>query len=200
MNFQGLPIPIIVALIALAGATAGWFGRGLAFLLRRWWTGSPKQEHAAYLNSVADLAAKMRAHGMTLDDIQSLEAVMRSPMIASTAGAQAVVVELAKPSEPAAFESNYAMKMRTGASIAAAEGRLRQAIVDLDLLIRDDERELFEKAQQTWEAYRTALRDRAYQEYAGGTHAGLAAGLVALGETERREREIRAEVDERARR
>lgn len=84
---------LIVAAVGIAGGLVGWLGRGLAFLLRRWWIGAPQQEQAAYLNSVADLATKLRASGMTLEDVHQFESIMHSPaVIGSTAVSN--VVEL----------------------------------------------------------------------------------------------------------
>ena len=108
---------LIVAVIGLAGGLLGWLGRGLTFVLRRWWTGAPRQEQAAYLNSVADLAAKLRANGMTLNDVHQLESIMRSPAVASSTAASGVVEALADDAEgPSVFRSNVAMKARTGAA------------------------------------------------------------------------------------
>lgn len=61
---------LIVAAITLVSGLVGWSGRGLMFLLHRRWTGAPKREDAAYLNSVAGLAAKMKANGTALDEVR----------------------------------------------------------------------------------------------------------------------------------
>lgn len=190
---------IIVTAITVVAGLVGWFGRGFTFLLHRWWTGAPRREDAVYLHSVADLAGKLRANGMTMDDVRQFETMMRTPTVASSPGANEVVDSFASVnSEPAAFQTNVGMQMRTGAAYDVANAKLDQAVADLQLIISDEESELLDNAQQLWRAYRHALVKCAYCEYEGGTHAPLAAGLAGLTETERRTAEIRAQVEERA--
>lgn len=193
-------VALIGTAALLVGGFLGWVGRGVGFMLSRWWTGSKKHDRAAYLNSVADLAAKMRANGMTIEEVSQLEEVMQNPSVAASQAASGVVEQLASgpEDEPTAFMSNYAMKARTGAAYGVAEAHLDQALMDLRLLIGEHEWEHIEKAQGHWRAYRRSLEDAALREYEGGTHATLAMSLVGLAETERRTAEIRAQVDERS--
>ena len=193
-----------VALIGTAalfvGGFLGWIGRGVGFVLSRWWTGSKKQDHAAYLNSVADLAAKMRANGMTIDEVRQFEETMQNPSVAASQGASGVVEQFAadEDHEPMAFQSNVAMKARAGTAYGVADAQLDQALMDLRLLIGEHEWEHIKKAQAHWREYRSALEDAALREYEGGTHATLAMTMVGLAETERRAAEIRAQVIERS--
>jgi uncharacterized protein YecT (DUF1311 family) len=194
-------VTLLVAAAGLVGGLIGWFAKGVGFLLARWWTGAPKQERAHYMNTVADLAGKLRAHGMTIEEVRKLEELVQNPSIKSSQAATRAVEQLANDvTEPKAFQSNYAMKMRTGAAYGVAEAKLNQALQDLKLLVSDGEWEYVERAQQHWAAYRETLVEGARRKYEGGTHAGLAAGLTAVAETDRRADEIRAQVDERARR
>ena len=73
---------------------------------------------------------------------------------------------------------------------------MNQARVDLDLLLRPDERDAFETGQKHWETYRDALAEVARQEFAGGSHAPLAAVWAALSETDRRTAELREKIDD----
>lgn len=185
----------------LVGGFIGWLGRGAGFVLKRWWTGSPKQERATYLNTVADLGAKLRAHGMTMDEVRKLEEVVQNPSVQSSSTANQVVEQLsadADDAEPEAFQSNMAMKMRTSAAYEVAEAKLNQALMDLRLLVGEHEWECIEKAQRHWRAYRSALEDWALREWDGGTGATLAMAFIGMAETERRADEIRAQVKERA--
>ncbi|WP_298810218.1 hypothetical protein [uncultured Sphingomonas sp.] len=75
---------LIVLGVGLIAGFVGWLGRDSTFLLRRWWTGAPKQEQAAYLNSVADLAGKLRSNGMTLNDVHQFESIMGNPTVVGT--------------------------------------------------------------------------------------------------------------------
>ena len=194
-------VALIGTAALLVGGFLGWIGRGLGFLIARWWTGSPKHERASYLNTVADLGAKLRAHGMTMDEVRELEEVVQNPSINQSEAANRVMEDLAyENDEPEAFHSNMAMKMRTGAAYGVAETKLEQALTDLRLLIGEHEWEHIEKAQENWKAYRSCLEDAALREYEGGTHATLAMALVGMAETERRADEILAQVRERAKR
>lgn len=190
---------LIVAAITVVAGLIGWFGRGFTFLVHRWWTGAPKQEQAAYLNSVADLAAKLKANGTTLDEVRQFEKVMSRPGLAASAAANDVVEAIEEePDTYAAFLSNVAMKARTGADYGVADANLEKALVDLRLLLRDEETEALEVAQERWTEYRNALEVCAGLEFEGGTHAPLAGMMAGLTETERRTAEIRSQVQERA--
>lgn len=190
---------LIVLVVGLLAGFIGWLARGPTFLLRRWWTGAPKQEQATYLNSVADLAGKLRAHGMTIHDVRQFEAIMRNPAVAGTTGASDVVGALAEEAgEPEAFHSNVAMKARTGAAYGVADAHLEQALMDLRLLLGEREEEALEAAQARWREYRFALEVCAGLEFEGGTHAPLAGMMAGLTETERRAAEIRAQAEERS--
>ncbi|HZC38182.1 MAG TPA: lysozyme inhibitor LprI family protein [Sphingomicrobium sp.] len=194
-------ITLLLAAVGLVSGSIGWLGRGLSFLLVRWWTGTPKQEQATYLNTVADLGAKLRSHGMSIDEVRQLSDAVQNPSIESSAAANTVVEQLsadADASEPDAFQTNAAMKMRTSAAYEVAEAELNQALMDLRLLVGEHEWECVQKAQEHWRAYRRALEEWTLRQWEGGTGAGLAAGLVGMAETERRADEIRAQVEQRA--
>lgn len=94
----------------------GWLGRGRAFGLERRWTGSPRHEKATYFNIVADLGTKLRAHGMTMEDVRELESIVRDPSIASIKSPMRIVKEVVDETpEPDAFQLNVAMQARTRA-------------------------------------------------------------------------------------
>lgn len=190
---------IAVAVIGLVAGLIGWLGRGLTFVAKRWWTGAPKQERATYLSSVADLAAKLRGSGMTLEDVHKFEALMQSEAVANSSAAGGVVANLVQdPVDSSPLQSNVALKARTSAAYDVAKAQLEQALMDLRLMISEREYEAVEVAQERWQEYRRALEDCALREYEGGTHATLALLLSGLGETERRTQEIRAEIAKRA--
>lgn len=192
-------VTLLVAGSSLLAGLAGWFGRGLAFLLYRYWTGAPKRDEASYLHSVADLAAKLRTDGTTLDEVRQFEKIMRRPSLATSTAATEVVEAIEEKTDSyAAFLSNVAMKARTGADYGVADANLEKALVDLRLLLGDEEAEALEVAQERWTEYRNALEDCAGLEFNCGTHAPLAGMMAGLTETERRTAEIRSQVQERA--
>lgn len=198
ISFANIPVPILVAGVGLLGIALGWAANGIGFFTKRKLTGASKTERAVYLNTLTDLAEKLRANGMTLSDVHAFESVMSSAPMASSKGAGVIIGELASSSEPSAFSSNAAMKGRVAAAYQVAEAKLEQALLDLHLLLGEDEHELLDQAQEAWAAYRRVLEDRSLREYNGGTHAPLAAVATGLAETERRTDQILAEIEERS--
>ena len=196
-NVTTIPIPLLVAGVGLAGIALGWFVNGLGFLLKRKLTGTPKSERAAYLNTVTDLAAKLRASGMTIEEVHAFEAVLRNPAVASSEAASGVIDTVDLHDGPRAFDTNFAMKARARAAYDVAEAQLNQALTDLRLLSGGDDPKL-DEVQDRWTAYRTALENRELAKYQGGSHATLALALAGLAETERRTEEVRTEVAERS--
>lgn len=122
---------------------------------------------------------------------------MLSPTVTRSDAALEAVTQLTEAAEPDAFESNFAMKARTGASYSVAEAKLEQKLTDLRLLLREDEDDLLLATQEAWKAYRSKLEDSTLREYLGGTHATLAIALAGLSETERRTKELEGEIEER---
>lgn len=192
-----IPVPLLVAGVGLTGMVLGWFANGLGFLMKRRLAGTPKSERAAYLNTVTDLAAKLRASGMTLEEVHAFEAALRNPAVVSSEAATSVIDTADLEDGPRAFDTNFAMKTRARAAYDVAEVKLSQALMDLRLLSGGDDEKL-DEVQQRWTDYRTALEDREMSKYQGGSHATLALALAGLAETERRTEEVRAEVTERA--
>lgn len=179
----------------LAGGILGWLGSRAAFLFERKVTGAKDKEQVAYLKAIVDLSETMQRAGMTIEDARGFEAMMRAPAANHGDAARQVVGKLV---EPAAFQSTYVLKARADAAYEVAEAKLRQALLDLELLLRDDEGEALSAAQEAWQSYRRSLEDRALRQFLGGTHAPLAMTISGLTETERRTEELRAEVEERA--
>lgn len=187
------------AALVFIGGLIAYFGRGLAFLLQRRLTGAPKHERAMYLNSLADLLAKLKANGATMEDVHRLDVVLRNPAFAAGPVSTKAVEAMARDaSEPDAFQSNFAMKARAGAAYEVANAQLMQALMDLKLLISDKEAKALDAVQRKWIDYRRLLEISAALEFQGGTHAPLAASMTALSETERRTAEIRAQVEARS--
>lgn len=86
---------------------------------------------------------------MTLDEVRELEAIVRNPAVTSSIGASHVVEAMADDTtEPEGFQSNLAMKARTGAAYTVADARLEQALINLRLLIGAHEFEVLEVAHQ----------------------------------------------------
>lgn len=186
---------LVVAGAAMLGGLVAWFAKGLAFMLQRKVTDAKAKEHVTYIRDVVDLSERLTTAGMTIEDARQFEALLRAPAANHGDAAKNAINALL---EPAAFESNFAMKARAGAAYELAEAKLRQVLLDLEILLGEGEGEVLLAAQEAWEAYRKSLEDRALRQFLGGSHATLAMTITGLTETERRIEELRAEVDERA--
>ena len=116
-------VPVVVAVVGLTGLVLGWFINGLGFLAKRKLAGTPKTERAAYLNTVTDLATKMHANGMTIEEVHAFEAALRNPAVASSEAATSLVDSVDLDEGPRAFDANYAMKSRTRAAYDVADLR-----------------------------------------------------------------------------
>ena len=154
---------------------------------------------------MTDIVAKMKASGAKPNEIAEIAALVSNDMRGG--GTMAIEVisgeeapDVRKGDEHPAFYSNFAMKMRAGARDTIATAQLEAALTDLRLLLREDEEEYLDKEQEAWRIYHEAVINRAYQQYAGGTHAGLAASLTGISETEHRLAQILGEVEDRKRR
>lgn len=183
----------------------GALGREALFHVRRQIAGVSKQEHLDYLTGTATLVKTLKDAGVSMDELKAVAGTLKRPSIRDnllpTAKSDAL-----KPSERADRRvldydgSNYEMKSQAGLDLEAAQARLDVAVRQLKDQLGDHEQAAFEKAQEIWENYRNAVADAARAEYDGGTHAGLAAALTALAETQRRMNEIRADLAEREQR
>ena len=187
---------VIAASLVLLGGLTAYFGRALAFLGKRWWTGAPKQEQAAYFNALADLTAKLKTSGVGVGELHQLETLLRNPNLAESTATAKVLEATAHDADEwdPNFDNNAAMKMRAGAAYEVAEAKLLQAQLDLRLVMGDDDHVSFDAVQGAWATYRDELISFAASEFEGGTHAGLAGVLAGLAETERRTEEILADV------
>jgi uncharacterized protein YecT (DUF1311 family) len=194
-NLSDSQVALVVACFTLLAGLAAWFGRGIAFMLQRKVTDAKAKEDVAYIREVVDLSERLTANGMTIDDARRLGALLRAPAANHGEAAKEAMSALL---EPEAFQSNMAMKMRAGAAYEVAEAKLKQVILDLELLLSEGEEEALNAAQEAWLEYRTRLEDRALRQFHGGTHATLAMAITGLSETERRTEELAAEVKERS--
>jgi len=181
-----------------ACAVAGWAGAGIAFVARRWWVGSEKQEKVNYLTAVAEFGANLRRNGMTIEDVNDLERMMRDPSIRSSDRVRTLIMAPAiETASPIEGTTNYEMKRNAAAAYDRAKGALASELARLVALMSQNEAMAIQAAQASWEKYRDNLVELARLEYEGGSHAGLAAVLVAIAETERRASEVQAQAKER---
>lgn len=152
-----------------------------------------------HLSSLADLRAKMQAGGMTLKDIEVLEASL-------TTGELSNVVEGGVPADadeddnlPQTYWTTYAMRMRAGARLNLLDAQLNEVLIDLGTLVDETGEAALNKAQRAWLVYRRQEMRYAASHYEGGTIAPLIAVAHAISVTERRIEQMREEVVQRKR-
>ena len=181
--------------VGFAAALIGWFGRGLAFLIKRWFVGDKHRERLEYISQLADLKIKLRESGLNVEEVEEVAQLLKNPKSKASDKARAVVNEMKEDFQKFdPFDSNVAMKGRAGASYEVANAQLEQALVDLRLVVGEDW-PFIERTHEAWLVYRKSLEEWAYQQFEGGTHAPLSMTMAGLSETERRTAEIREEVD-----
>lgn len=190
-------LKLIIALVGFGGVILGYVVRAVGFVIQRQWTKAGRQEQATYLATMTNIAGALRTHGMSIEEVRQVEALMTNAAISSSPSALAVVAAAqGEPSDPDAFASSPAMKARAGAAYQVVNAQLEQALTDLKLLGDDEEARCVDQLNVAWKAYRTELENKALRQYEGGTHAPLAMVLAGVAETERRMKEVRQEVAE----
>lgn len=194
-NLQANQLSLLVGLV---GGAAAFLLQGLAFLIRRWWTGESTHERVAHLSTLADLRAKMQAGGMTLEDVRLFEASLSKGDLATVvqAGAEGTI-EGEDGKLPPRYWTTYAMRMRAGARLGSLDAELFELLTDLGTMIDEkEEAELF-KVQRAWLAYRQREMRYAASRYDGGTMAPLVAVSHGIRLAEERIEQVRTEVRER---
>jgi len=118
---------LVLLLGTLVGVILAAVFSGLGFLIKRRMTGAAKQERMSYLATVADLAAKARSAGMTVDEVAALERALLSPSTSgSTAAITAVAASTSQTLNPR-YANNVAMKARAHAALDVATAQMEQS-------------------------------------------------------------------------
>jgi uncharacterized protein YecT (DUF1311 family) len=157
-------------LVALSVALIG----GIGWLIKRVITGERRKEAASELTAVLDLLHKLKASGMTMEQAKRLAVEFGKGKMPVPVGQQddVGIVEYSDE-EPDQYGTTMAMKMRLGAQLDAVNAQLKQALVDLELLLDENEGQLLEKAQADWEKHARSEATLASSVMSGGTLEGV---------------------------
>ncbi len=180
---------------AIGSGLLGAVLASLGFLAKRWLTGAKTQEKATLYGALADLLAKLREHGFSLDHVRELESYFAGKI--KTVGAHSELAGLealrAEPPgepdqleggrEPDQYWTQYAMNVRAGAAFETADARLREALVELGTLISEDEERALEKVQRAWRLYRARQ-----VRYAASLYRGVRFSLSSHRQKHRKSR------------
>lgn len=177
---------------------AGTLLTGVGFLLKRVLTGAAAQERVTRYVGLADIAAKMKAQGLSPADVAAVEAfVWGKRREAEIALQQSTPAAADEPSnEPEGYWSQAAMNERAGAGYQTASAQLQEVLLELAHYVGE---ELW-RTQEAWEEFRDRQMALARAEFEGGTIAPLLAASEGESLTRERIAWAQAALEERKRR
>lgn len=146
---------VVVAVVA-ASLTA------IGFLSKRWATGARRQERAGLYATLADLSGKMKAAGISLDDLDAIEAQLRAKVRQADAAISAT-------EEPDRYWSQVEMNGRAFSALQVAEAKMGVELVDLSGRLDDRQQHELDDAQAAWLEYRDRHSSFVAGEYEGGS-------------------------------
>ena len=184
----------------LATLLSGVVITGLGFMIKRRITGAKAQERVTLFAGLADISAKMKQHGLSVDDVSAMEAFVsskrRAGVLLASASAQTEVFREETAVEPEGYWTQAAMNQRADASFRTVDAQLAEALLELEHF---SDGEHLRSAQEAWEHFREQQAEFAASQYAGGSIAPLIAASEAQAVTEQRLAWARAEIEERRR-
>lgn len=181
-------------LVAMAIALTG----GIGWLIKRMITGERRRETADELTAVLDLLHKLKASGMTMEEAKRLAAEFgkgKMPVPLGQQDAVRVVEDLYE--EPDQYGTTMAMKMRLGAQLDAVNAHLKQALIDLELLLDENEGKLLEKAQADWEKHARSEATLSSSAMSGGTLEGVLFLAEMIEQAEKRIEAVKEQTRQR---
>tara|TARA_R110002051_G_scaffold37159_6_gene80055 strand:+ start:9114 stop:9674 length:561 start_codon:yes stop_codon:yes gene_type:complete len=146
---------IVVAVVA-ASLTA------IGFLSRRWLTGARRHERAGLYSTLADLSGKMKQAGVSLDDLDAIEAQLRAKVRHADVAASAAQA-------PDRYWTQIEMNGRAFAAFQVAEAKMEVELVALSGRLDDEEQHKLDLAQAAWREYRDLHSSFVAGEYEGGS-------------------------------
>lgn len=170
---------------------------GVGYLGKRWLSRSRRHETTALYSNVADLMTRLRAEGLSLQDVQEFEAQIRTRVrqVKATPIPRTHESRAEEP-EPDTYWTTHSMVDRATASLGVREAELEAVLAELRSLLPDARGALLENSQEAWCAYRTAEAHLAASEFEGGTIMPIIRASEAESMTEERIKRVRAMVAE----
>lgn len=179
--YSGLGPAILTAVLGLIG-----------YLVHRYRSRAKSREQATYYSDLASLAGSMKEHGLSISDIEAVDALIR------TKKRQSRTAEVAEElREPDRYWTQAAMNMRAGAAARTADAQLDEALVSLSGFLSEDEEEALRATQEAWTTFRDRQADFAASEFEGGTMQPLIRAAERESLTRGRLAAILATIEER---
>lgn len=172
------PPQVTAALIGLAGIIVGLLLRGIGSWLWHLATKGPTKDRAALIGTMADAIAKMRASGISQDDLDQFERYLKGKAEPSAVIAQPTSdTEVDTKSisyfeggmEPFEPNTQMAMNLLAQAKAIDVEAQIHRRLDRLKEVAGEDQVEMVDAAQAAWEAYRDAQARVATEPFAGGS-------------------------------
>lgn len=166
------------------------------FLVRRLITGAREQERVTLYAGMTDIAAKMKQHGLSTDDVTSVAAFVSSKRRESallTKADQPPSLTAREDAMPDGYWTQAAMTERAAASLRTANAQLEETLVELEHFVGSD---ALREVQSTWERFRDEQAAFAGGQYEGGSIAPMIRAAEAEAITQQRLAWARAELEE----
>lgn len=169
---------VTAALIGLAGIIVGLLLRGIGSWLWHLATKGPTKDRAALIGTMADTIAKMKASGISQDDLDQFErylkgkaepgAVLAQPNLDVEVDTKSISYfeEGMEPFEP---NTQMAMNLLAQAKAIDVEAQIHWRLNHLKEIAGKDQVELIDASQSAWEAYRDAQAKAATEPFTGGS-------------------------------
>lgn len=179
-------------LLVLVSGALGYFGK-------RWVEDTGGREKVALYATVADLAAKMKASGVSVAEVDTLRTYLLGKR--RTVADDAVVALAAPPTggldaEPTEFWTQTAMNERADEAYQAAKAELAAVVGELQTECGPAAARELAATQSAWEEFRDRHAEWAASEYEGGSIQPFIRATEADSITRQRLAALRATLDD----
>lgn len=202
-NFQP---QVTAALIGLAGIVVGLLLRGVGSWLWHLATKGPTKDRAALIGTMTDTIAKMKASGISQDDLGQFERYLKGKAEPNSVIAQPnsdtrvdtkSISYFEQGMEPFEPNTQMAMNLLAQAKAIDVESQIHWRLDRLKEIAGEDQVEMIDAAQAAWEAYRDAQARVATEPFAGGSIRGLIWWSEIRVASVERLKQIEAEIAQR---
>ncbi len=176
----------------------GAFLAGSGYLLQRAITGAATKEKIDRYSSLADIASKMKAQGLSPEHIAAVSRLVSGKRREVEIAAQNLEVDasIAETIEPEGYWTQGAMNARASAAYNTATAQLHEALLNLSHYLGED---LWE-VQAVWEQFRDKQIELARAQFEGGSLAPFIAASEGEALTRQRLAWAQASLEELAHR
>lgn len=186
-----LETSLIVAVVVAAIGGVGWFVRRLV-------TGERRREATSELTAMVDLIHKLKSSGLTMEEAKRMAAQFGTrDTSAWKSPPNKIKVKNDIDVLPDQYGTTMAVKMRLGAELDSVNARLKQALVDLELLLDDDERELLANSQSNWTTFAESEAKLFSSNMSGGTMEGVLFLAEMIEQSEQRIEAVKKQTRQR---